>query len=352
MIGLLVGYYGGIADIVFGRLVDLVVTFPFLVLVIAIVAVLGPGLCNMYIAIGVVGWVFYARLMRAEVLVLRGQDYVAAARILGYGERRILLPPHPAQRGHADPRLLDDRHGARHPARLQPRLSRPRRAAAGGRVGRADRRRQELLDARHGGSRCSPASPSCSPASASASPATASPTCWGPAMSAPVRGRCSTCGTCSVTFATPRGDARRRRRRRPRRRAGRGARPRRRVRLGQERDAALDPAAAARAGARSAARSTGRAATCWRMPRAASCASVRGARDRHDLPGADDGAQPGAADRRCRSRRASSAHTGAGRARRAGARALELLNIVGIPAAAAPARRAIRTSFPAACASA
>jgi peptide/nickel transport system permease protein len=91
MIGLIVGYYGGIADIVFGRLVDLVVTFPFLVLVIAIVAVLGPGLSNMYIAIGVVGWVFYARLMRAEVLVLRGQDYVSAAKILGYGQRRILL---------------------------------------------------------------------------------------------------------------------------------------------------------------------------------------------------------------------------------------------------------------------
>ncbi|PSC02822.1 nickel ABC transporter permease [Alsobacter soli] len=91
IVGLLVGYYGGLADAVFGRLVDLVVTFPFLVLVIAIVAVLGPGLSNMYIAIGVVGWVFYARLMRAEVMVLRGQDYVSAAKVLGYPERRILL---------------------------------------------------------------------------------------------------------------------------------------------------------------------------------------------------------------------------------------------------------------------
>jgi peptide/nickel transport system permease protein len=91
LVGLLVGYYGGIADIVFGRLVDLVVTFPFLVLVIAIVAVLGPGLVNMYIAIGVVGWVFYAKLMRAEVLVLRGQDYVSAAKVLGYREGRILF---------------------------------------------------------------------------------------------------------------------------------------------------------------------------------------------------------------------------------------------------------------------
>lgn len=91
LVGLLVGYYGGIADAIFGRLVDLVVTFPFLVLVIAIVAVLGPGLANMYIAIGVVGWVFYAKLMRAEVLVLRGQDFVSATKVLGYGEGRILL---------------------------------------------------------------------------------------------------------------------------------------------------------------------------------------------------------------------------------------------------------------------
>ncbi|HZB37000.1 MAG TPA: ABC transporter permease, partial [Beijerinckiaceae bacterium] len=88
---LLVGYFGGLADALFGRLVDLVVTFPFLVLVIAIVAVLGPGLMNMYLAITVVGWVFYARLMRAEVLVQRQHDYVAAARVLGYGTARILF---------------------------------------------------------------------------------------------------------------------------------------------------------------------------------------------------------------------------------------------------------------------
>ncbi len=90
-IGLLVGYFGGWADAVFGRLVDIVVTFPFLVLVIAIVAVLGPGLGNMYIAITVVGWVFYARLLRGEVLVLRGQDYISACHVLGYGQGRILL---------------------------------------------------------------------------------------------------------------------------------------------------------------------------------------------------------------------------------------------------------------------
>ena len=90
-IGLLVGYYGGFWDALFGRLVDIVITFPFLVLVIAIVAVLGPGLVNMYIAVSIVGWVFYARLMRGEVRVLRGQDFVSAAKVLGYSDVRILL---------------------------------------------------------------------------------------------------------------------------------------------------------------------------------------------------------------------------------------------------------------------
>ena len=91
LIGLLVGYFGGIADAVFGRLVDLVVTFPFLVLVIAIVAILGPGLINMYIAISCVGWVFYARLMRGEVMLQRRQDYVAATRVLGFSTGRIVF---------------------------------------------------------------------------------------------------------------------------------------------------------------------------------------------------------------------------------------------------------------------
>ena len=90
-VGLLVGYYGGIADAVFGRVVDLLVTFPFLVLVIAIVAVLGPGLGNMYIAITAVGWVFYGQLMRGEVMALRNRDYVSACKVLGYGQARILL---------------------------------------------------------------------------------------------------------------------------------------------------------------------------------------------------------------------------------------------------------------------
>jgi peptide/nickel transport system permease protein len=91
LIGLTAGYVGGAFDIFVGRVIDLVLTFPFLVIVIAIVAVLGPGLVNMYLAVSVVGWVFYARLMRAEVMVQRQADYVAAARVLGYGPLRILF---------------------------------------------------------------------------------------------------------------------------------------------------------------------------------------------------------------------------------------------------------------------
>ena len=91
MVGILTGYYGGWLDAIFGRIVDLTVTFPFFVIVIAIVAVLGPGLLNMYIAIAVINWVFYARLIRAEIRVQKQTDYAAAARVLGYSERRLVL---------------------------------------------------------------------------------------------------------------------------------------------------------------------------------------------------------------------------------------------------------------------
>jgi peptide/nickel transport system permease protein len=91
IVGILTGYYGGWLDTIFGRIVDLTVTFPFFVIVIAIVAVLGPGLLNMYIAIAVINWVFYARLIRAEIRVQKQTDYAAAARVLGYSEWRLVL---------------------------------------------------------------------------------------------------------------------------------------------------------------------------------------------------------------------------------------------------------------------
>ncbi|MDL2404220.1 ABC transporter permease [Rhizobium calliandrae] len=91
LIGAIVGYLGGVAEAIFGRVVDAVVTFPFLVLVIAVVSVLGPGLGNMYIAVGVVGWVFYARLVAAEIKVQKRLDYADAGRVMGYTPARIIF---------------------------------------------------------------------------------------------------------------------------------------------------------------------------------------------------------------------------------------------------------------------
>lgn len=91
LVGALVGYAGGIAEMIFGRIVDAVITFPFLVLVIAIVSVLGPGLVNMYIAVSVVGWVFYARIISSEIKLQKRLDYADAGRAMGYTHIRIIF---------------------------------------------------------------------------------------------------------------------------------------------------------------------------------------------------------------------------------------------------------------------
>lgn len=91
LIGALTGYYGRWADAIFGRVVDIVVTFPFLVLVIAIVAVLGPGLKNMYIAVSAVGWITYGRLIRAEIRGQKRAEYALAGQVMGYTPARIIF---------------------------------------------------------------------------------------------------------------------------------------------------------------------------------------------------------------------------------------------------------------------
>jgi peptide/nickel transport system permease protein len=92
-LGTLLGVLAGtnrLFDAVLMRLVDLVVAFPFYVLVIAIVAALGPGVGNMYIAVLVIGWASYARVVRNEVLVVTSLQYVEAAKALGFSQGRIL----------------------------------------------------------------------------------------------------------------------------------------------------------------------------------------------------------------------------------------------------------------------
>ena len=91
MLGALAGYFGGYFDTVLMRLLDIAVAFPFLVLIIVILAILGPGIHNIYIAVFLVAWTMYARLARAEMLVERGKDYVLAARTLGYPASRVIF---------------------------------------------------------------------------------------------------------------------------------------------------------------------------------------------------------------------------------------------------------------------
>jgi peptide/nickel transport system permease protein len=90
-LGLLAGWFGGWFDLVVMRVVDMVVAFPFFVLVIALVFALGSGTSSIYIAITLVGWVAYARIVRGEVLVAKEQEYALAARASGLPTWRILL---------------------------------------------------------------------------------------------------------------------------------------------------------------------------------------------------------------------------------------------------------------------
>jgi peptide/nickel transport system permease protein len=89
--GVVAGYLGGYWDAVIMRLVDVFLAFPVIVLAIAIVAVRGPGLTNVLIALALVYWTTYARVSRSIVLALREEEYTWAARTLGATPTRIML---------------------------------------------------------------------------------------------------------------------------------------------------------------------------------------------------------------------------------------------------------------------
>ncbi|HUC60249.1 MAG TPA: ABC transporter permease [Streptosporangiaceae bacterium] len=91
IVGLVAGYFGGWVDNVLMRIVDLFFAFPFLVLIIAIIAMLGPSIFNMFVAIWITSWVSYARIMRAQTIVAKKQQYVLAARALGYSRLRVMF---------------------------------------------------------------------------------------------------------------------------------------------------------------------------------------------------------------------------------------------------------------------
>ncbi len=91
VVGTLAGFFGGWVDVMFMRIIDVVLAFPFLVLMLSIISILGPGLSSFYIAMALVGWVSYARLIRAQILVLKTQDFAVAAASLGFSRTRIMF---------------------------------------------------------------------------------------------------------------------------------------------------------------------------------------------------------------------------------------------------------------------
>jgi peptide/nickel transport system permease protein len=90
MLGSIAGYFGGRVDDLISRVIDILMAFPGILLAIALVAVLGPSLTNVVLALSVIGWVGYARLVRGQALRAREFDFVQAARALGAGSGRII----------------------------------------------------------------------------------------------------------------------------------------------------------------------------------------------------------------------------------------------------------------------
>jgi peptide/nickel transport system permease protein len=91
IVGALAGYYGGILDSLVMRAVDLVISFPFIVLILAITAITGPGIKGPYVGVLAVSWALYARLTRGEMLAMREKQYVMAAQTLGFSTWRIIF---------------------------------------------------------------------------------------------------------------------------------------------------------------------------------------------------------------------------------------------------------------------
>lgn len=90
-VGIVAGYFGGWVDAVLMRVTDVFLSFPKLILALAFVAALGPGLNNAVLAISLLAWAPYARIVRAETLTIRAAEYITAARLQGASHLRILF---------------------------------------------------------------------------------------------------------------------------------------------------------------------------------------------------------------------------------------------------------------------
>ena len=91
LLGLLAGYFGGKVDDIIMRLADIMLAFPFMLLMLAVLAVIGPGLWNLIMVLGVTNWVSYSRVVRGQVLSIREKEFVEAAREIGATNSHIIF---------------------------------------------------------------------------------------------------------------------------------------------------------------------------------------------------------------------------------------------------------------------
>ena len=89
--GLAAGYFGGSIDWIIMTIVNIILVFPFVLLALAVIAVLGPSLPNMIAVLGVAGWPIYARVIRAETMAIREREFITAGRALGMSHRRLIF---------------------------------------------------------------------------------------------------------------------------------------------------------------------------------------------------------------------------------------------------------------------
>lgn len=91
VLGCLAGYYGGIVDAIISRIMEVLGSFPFIIFALCIMFLVGPGIMNVFIALGVVGWLGHARQIRAAVIQLKNQEFVEAARACGASDLQIIF---------------------------------------------------------------------------------------------------------------------------------------------------------------------------------------------------------------------------------------------------------------------
>jgi len=90
-IGAIAGYYGGSIDYLLMRFVDIMLCFPTIFLILAVISLLEPSVVNIMVIIGATGWMGIARLVRAEILTLKERDFISAAKVMGAKDSRIIL---------------------------------------------------------------------------------------------------------------------------------------------------------------------------------------------------------------------------------------------------------------------